>query len=327
MSRAASRHSSDSRVSPFVKDIFSMEPVPSTSAAASARENEVNVRELIGQGMRTVEQVGQCSPRSVEHVPLRPRARSPSRHVEKSRSRSPMRRSRRSRSRSRSSRRRSHSRAWRRSSRSRRRSRSRSRSPRHSRSYSRYYRRSRHRHRSTSTSSSSAVSASHLQQPEVSLATNAVMAMNQGTHLGKSVSAQGPFFHIPIEISVEIRKAMSNGMDSKEAKDLRERFKIAFEHPEFNLNPPALDEWMSRRVKALPNHKAVETQEKLLVSAQFKIMDIASPLLDLLSQLRARPNDPGVETMISSAKAAVIHWARAYHHITQKRRYNMRNGP
>lgn len=112
---------------------------------------------------------------------------------------------------------------------------------------------------------------------------------------------------IPKETSLELSKAKSNGMDAKEAKELRERFKITFEDPAFSLNPPALDEWMSRRVKSLPNHKSVEAQEKLLVSAQFKVMDVASPLLDLLGQLKARQSDSGVEAMMSSAKAAVLH--------------------
>lgn len=112
---------------------------------------------------------------------------------------------------------------------------------------------------------------------------------------------------IPKETSLKLSKAKSNGMDAKEAKELRERFNINFEDPAFSLNPPALDEWMSRRVKNLPNHKSVEAQEKLLVSAQFKVMDVASPLLDLLGQLKARQSDSGVEAMMSSAKAAVLH--------------------
>lgn len=65
---------------------------------------------------------------------------------------------------------------------------------------------------------------------------------------------------IPKETLVELAKDMSNGMEAKEVKELRERFRITFEDPAFTLNPPALDEWMSRRVKNLPNHKAVQTQ-------------------------------------------------------------------
>lgn len=75
-------------------------------------------------------------------------------------------------------------------------------------------------------------------------------------------AAQVATSSIPVEISTELKKAMSNGMDTKEAKELREKFKMAFEDPDFTLNPPALDEWMSRRVKGLPNHKSIEAQEK-----------------------------------------------------------------
>lgn len=45
---------------------------------------------------------------------------------------------------------------------------------------------------------------------------------------------------------------MSNGIDTKEAVELREKFKMAFEDPDFTLNPPALYEWMSRLVKGFP---------------------------------------------------------------------------
>lgn len=138
MSRAASRHLSDSRVSPFVR--VHQEPVPSTSAA-SATDEEVNVK-IDMQDLRTVEEVGDSSPRSVGNLPRRPRSRSPLRRARRFRSRSPTRHSkRRTRSRSRRSRRRSGS--FSRSCSPRRRSRSSSRW----RSYGRYSLQSRRRYR------------------------------------------------------------------------------------------------------------------------------------------------------------------------------------
>lgn len=108
MSRAASRHSSDSRVSPFVKvslQAQATEPVPSTSAA-SANESEVCVRELDIQDFHTLEEVGKCSPPSLELGSQK----SPPRQTRRSCLRSPSRHSRRSRSRSRRVHRRSRSR-------------------------------------------------------------------------------------------------------------------------------------------------------------------------------------------------------------------------
>lgn len=125
------------------------------------------------------------------------------------------------------------------------------------------------------------------------------------------------------EMTLELVKVMVDGVGAKEAKDLRERFKVVFEDEKFSLNPPALDEWMARRVKSLANHKTIELQEKILVSTQFKVMDVASPLLDLLCQLRSRSDDPNMAPMISSAKAALLQWARAFNHLTKKRRHNM----
>ena len=64
----------------------------------------------------------------------------------------------------------------------------------------------------------------------------------------------------------------------------------------FSIKPPLLDEWMARRVKQLPSAKSIEAVEKMLVSVQFKIMDIGLPIIQLYTTLRALPEIPDDET-------------------------------
>lgn len=74
---------------------------------------------------------------------------------------------------------------------------------------------------------------------------------------------------------------------------------------------------MLRRIKTLTNHKAIETLEKLYVLAQFKLVDLANPLLDLLSPLKAQTKELVSLVMFSSTKAAVLRWARSFHYLTK----------
>lgn len=96
---------------------------------------------------------------------------------------------------------------------------------------------------------------------------------------------------------------MNLGMAGQEYKDLREAFKIKFEDESFPLSPPALDEWMLRWVKSLTNSKSVLAQEKELISAQFKILDVASPLLKVLVRLNKVKDNPVSESVLPATKA------------------------
>ena len=66
-----------------------------------------------------------------------------------------------------------------------------------------------------------------------------------------------------------------------ESKQLRESFVPAFEKSSFDLQVPKLDPSMARRLKEVRGEGAskAEAKEKALVVSQFKILDIAKPLL------------------------------------------------
>ena len=76
--------------------------------------------------------------------------------------------------------------------------------------------------------------------------------------------------------------------------------------------------WRLKEVRGGEASKA-EAKEKALVASQFKILDIAKPLLYLWGSASAA-SDP---LLISAAESALQLWGHAYHSIATQRRENV----
>ena len=98
-------------------------------------------------------------------------------------------------------------------------------------------------------------------------------------------------FELSRRKSKKLRKLMFEGVSSAEAKVLRNRFTPIFRKKSVKLQIPELDEAMYRRLKSLKNSTAskalIDPQEKSLSALQYKIIDIARPLLFLWENKQA----------------------------------------
>lgn len=114
---------------------------------------------------------------------------------------------------------------------------------------------------------------------------------------------------------------MTSAQKPTEAKQLRENFHPSFEKRSFDFKVPVLDPSMARRLKEVRGGEAskAEAKEKALVASQFKILDIAKPMLYLWGSASAS-NDP---VLISAAESALQLWGHAFHSITMQRRENV----
>ncbi|KZR98982.1 Uncharacterized protein APZ42_005349, partial [Daphnia magna] len=121
----------------------------------------------------------------------------------------------------------------------------------------------------------------------------------------------------------DLTKWISNGLSTTESKIIQGDYKLEFEKDSFSLNPPVLDDWTARRVKNGSKLKSVEAAEKLWLSAQFKVMDIATPLISLYASLLQSAEHQEDGPVIQALKAALPQWARAYCHISRRRRHNV----
>ncbi|KZS01997.1 Uncharacterized protein APZ42_001138 [Daphnia magna] len=87
---------------------------------------------------------------------------------------------------------------------------------------------------------------------------------------------------------------------------------------------PKLDRSMSRRLKELKGGEGskAEMKEKKLVSHQFRLLDVAMPLLYLWGQLSYDPNLKD-SSMADSAVSALQLWNHSFHSVTMHRRENI----
>ena len=121
----------------------------------------------------------------------------------------------------------------------------------------------------------------------------------------------------------DLGSIMAKGPPSTLCKSLRDEYGVEFEDKSFSLNPPRLDDWMARQLpKEKSARKAVEASEKKWLSAQFKVMDIAPPLLHLFSELEATAPDCPAQRAVA---AALTQWGRAFNYISRRRRQNVLN--
>ncbi|KZS06716.1 Uncharacterized protein APZ42_029734 [Daphnia magna] len=79
------------------------------------------------------------------------------------------------------------------------------------------------------------------------------------------------------EISLCLAGWMTKGISTTESNAIQEEFKVFFGNGKISLNPPVIDEWATHRLKEKSMQKTVEADEKVWLTTQFKIMDIAPP--------------------------------------------------
>ncbi|EFX61988.1 hypothetical protein DAPPUDRAFT_120679 [Daphnia pulex] len=135
-------------------------------------------------------------------------------------------------------------------------------------------------------------------------------------------------FHLDAERSKELRSWMTAAQKPAEAKQLRESFVPSFGKNSFDLQVPKLDPSMARRLKEVRGGEAskAEAKEKALAASQYKILDIAKPLLYLwgsaMTEAATNPttSDP---LLVTAAESALQLWGHAFHNITVQRRENV----
>jgi len=150
-----------------------------------------------------------------------------------------------------------------------------------------------------------------------------VPAFENNQEAAEVTDPKGPSF-IPHELTKEIVKWGVVSVNPEESKAIREAFKLNFERPSTTLSPPAIDGWLARQFTEVGKEarQAMEVTEKAWLTAQFKVLDIASPLIYLLDELHRSPPLP-YDQIIPIIRASLIQWGRAFSHISDKRRANL----
>jgi hypothetical protein len=119
---------------------------------------------------------------------------------------------------------------------------------------------------------------------------------------------------------------MTSSLKSTEAKQLRESFNPNFINTSFELKCPQLDSSMARHFKD-PNIKGpelskAEANEKSPKAEQYKVLDVARPLLFLREKMSEREEFRG-SPMSNAVDTALRLWSHTFHGITASRRENL----
>ncbi|KAI9557193.1 hypothetical protein GHT06_017005 [Daphnia sinensis] len=120
------------------------------------------------------------------------------------------------------------------------------------------------------------------------------------------------------EISLGLAGWMIKGISTADSKAIQEEFKVIFENDKFLLNPPAIDERAARHLKE-KSMQTAEAAEKVWLTTQFKVMDIALPLLHILNHVASSPDITPEHPLLVATEAALAQWARAFNHVTRRR--------
>ena len=113
---------------------------------------------------------------------------------------------------------------------------------------------------------------------------------------------------------------MSSGLDKAQAKLLRDRAVPTYDSKSFCLKCPSVDESMLIAFKQFKN-AAAEAAEKHYLSFQYKILDIAKPLLTLRGACESEAVT--IETLRELIDLSLDLWALAFNHATHSRRRNI----
>ena len=125
---------------------------------------------------------------------------------------------------------------------------------------------------------------------------------------------------VPRVVTRRLAKIMSIGLDKAEARSLRDQATPSFDSKSFTLKCPVVDESMQIAFKQIKN-TAAEATEKYYLSFQYKILDIAKPLLALRGAFESE--SVTIETLRGLTDLALDMWALAFNYATHSRRRNI----
>lgn len=126
----------------------------------------------------------------------------------------------------------------------------------------------------------------------------------------------------------ELRHWMSSSAKRNQIKTLRTLYEPSFEHTSFELQVPKLDSSMARRLKELRGSESqhTEAKEKAFKDLQYKVLDVARPLLFLWSEI-ASDDCLKDSPLADAAETALRLWGHSFQAITAKRKYSTTNRP
>jgi hypothetical protein len=149
--------------------------------------------------------------------------------------------------------------------------------------------------------------------PDVILARNmAIRSLRHGRRVSEPAATSSSSQTVSRRVTSNLAKIMASGLPSDQVMALREAFNPDFESTSFALAVPSLDDKFAKSLKQTGN-KAVEKQEKLLMSHQFKLLDLARPLLNALSITNEESTKEALESTLSL-------WAVAFNDLSKSRR-------
>ena len=120
------------------------------------------------------------------------------------------------------------------------------------------------------------------------------------------------------------RDWMTTSLSTPEARNLRDSFIPSFPNSSFDLVCPQVDSSFSRRFKDIktPEMSKAEATERSLKAEQYKILDVARPLL-FLKEKMAESADLRDSPLAEAADTALRFWGHTFHNVTISRRENL----
>ncbi|EFX66255.1 hypothetical protein DAPPUDRAFT_116579 [Daphnia pulex] len=120
------------------------------------------------------------------------------------------------------------------------------------------------------------------------------------------------------------RDWMTTSLSAPEARNLRNSFIPSFPKSGFDLVCPQVDSSFSRRFKDIktPEMSNAEAMKRSLKAEQYKILDIARPLLFLREKI-AESADLKDSPLAEAADTALRLWGHTFHNVTTSRRENL----
>jgi hypothetical protein len=120
------------------------------------------------------------------------------------------------------------------------------------------------------------------------------------------------------------RDWITTSLNAPEARSLRDNFIPSFPDSSFDLVCPQVDSAFSRRFKDIKSSEMskAEATERCLKAEQYKILDIARPLLFLREKIAAS-TDLKDSPLAEVVDTALRLWGHTFHNVTFSRRENL----
>ena len=120
------------------------------------------------------------------------------------------------------------------------------------------------------------------------------------------------------------RDWITTSLNAPEARSLRDNFIPSFPDSSFDLVCPQVDSSFSHHFKDIksPEISKAEATERCLKAEQYKILDIARPLLFLREKIAAS-TDLKDSPLAEVVDTALRLWGHTFHNVTFSRRENL----